>query len=151
MIHSIIFDWKRTLYNPDDGTLIDGSMEILEFLKKHNISLFLIGKGGLDMYSEVDRLGVKKYFKNIVFQEGAKEETLFKPYVSNENAHNTIFIGDRARSELAVGKALGATTIWVRQGKFSEETPENKDQESNYTVASLRETKELLASSFNIN
>jgi len=33
MINAIIFDWKRTLYNPDDGTLINGTKEILEMLQ----------------------------------------------------------------------------------------------------------------------
>lgn len=146
MIHSIIFDWKRTLYNPDNGTLIDGSVEILDFLQSRNIPLFLIGKGGKDMYLEAKKLKVEKYFKSIVFEEGSKEETLFKPYISSDDPISTFFIGDRIRSELRVGKALRATTIWVRQGKFADETPENKDQEPDYTVTSLLEAKKLLSS-----
>ncbi|OGI60038.1 hypothetical protein A2641_02590 [Candidatus Nomurabacteria bacterium RIFCSPHIGHO2_01_FULL_37_25] len=146
MIHSIIFDWKRTLYDPDTGKLVDGSIEILELLRKQNIPLSLIGKGGEDMYVKVEKLGVKKYFKSIMFQEGAKGVLLFKPYISNENASATLFIGDRVRSELAVGKTLGATTMWIRQGKFADETPENKDQEPDYTVVSLIEAKRLLIS-----
>lgn len=150
MTHSIIFDWKRTLYNPDSGTLVNGAVEILDFLQSHNVPLFLIGKGGEEMYSEVKKLEVEKYFKSILFQEGSKEETLFKPYVSSDNPSTTFFIGDRIRSELAIGKVLGATTIWVRQGKFADETPEDKSQEPDYTVQSLVEAKELLRSIFSI-
>ncbi len=150
MINSVIFDWKRTLYNPDDGTLITGSREILEILQKNKIPLFLMGKGGDDMYEEVKKLDVERYFTNIVFQEGAKEDALFKPFVSKDKPSGTLFIGDRIRSELAVGKSLGATTIWVRQGKFADETPENVSQEPDYTIASLVEAKALLVQKFGI-
>lgn len=143
MINNIIFDWKRTLYNPDDGTLVDGAKEILELLHHKNIPLALIGKGNAKMYAEVKRLGVEEYFNNIIFQEGAKEDSLFKPYISKNNPSTTLFIGDRVRSELAVGKSLGATTVWVRQGKFSAEEPENENQKPDYIVATLIEVKEF--------
>ena len=145
MIEAIIFDWKRTLYDPDNKTLIDGTKEILEMLQDKKIPLTLIGKGNVEMHAEVERLGVKKYFANIVFQDGAKEDSLFKPYVSKDNPKVTLVIGDRIRSELAVGKSLGATTLWVRQGKFSVEEPENENQKPDYVVTTLAEAKELLA------
>ena len=148
MINFIIFDWKRTLYNPDDKELISGAVEILEFLQHKNIPLILIGKGNVEMHAEVKRLGVEKYFSAIVFQEGAKEDSLFKPYVSKDNPSTTLVIGDRAKSELAVGKSLGATTMWVRQGKFSMEEPENENQRPDYVIGTLKEAKELLSKKF---
>lgn len=149
MVNNIIFDWKRTLYNPDDGTLINGAKEILDMLKEKNVSLTLIGKGSAEMHAEVKRLGVEKYFTNIVFQDGLKEDSLFEPYVSKDDPSTTLVVGDRVRSELAVGKSLGATTVWVRQGKFSTEEPENENQKPDYVVATLLEAKNLLAD-FNI-
>ncbi len=144
MINTIIFDWKRTLYNPDDGTLINGTKEILESLQHYNISLILIGKGGSEMYAEVKRLGVEQYFSNIVFQEGAKEDSLFKPYISKEDPSTTLIVGDRVRSEIMVGKSLGATTVWFRQGKFSGEEPENDNQKPDYIITALIEVAGLL-------
>ena len=142
MIHAIIFDWKRTLYDPDKKTLIDGAEELLSYLHKKRIPLFLIGKGGQDMYSEVDKLNVRKFFSEIIFQEGKKEAAQFVRFVSPENPQHTIFIGDRAKSELAIGAALGANTIWIRQGKFADEEPENK--EPTYVVTNLKECRNLL-------
>ena len=46
MIKNIIFDWKRTLYNPDEMTLISGAKELLDLVKEENIPMILIGKGG---------------------------------------------------------------------------------------------------------
>lgn len=142
-IGAIIIDWKRTLYDPDTKTLIDGSQELLQVAQELAVPLYLIGKGGEDMYAEARRLGVHEHFTEIVFQEGAKEEGLFRPFIT-KNPKETLFIGDRIRSELAAGKSLGATTLWVRQGKFAEEMPENDAQKPDYTVSSLSEARVLL-------
>lgn len=145
-MYSIIFDWKRTLYNPDTGELINGSKELLEYAKTRTTKLVLIGKGAQEMHDEVKRLGVKDYFSEIIFQEGKKDSEVFKKFVSTDNPKDTLFIGDRIRSELAVGRELGATTIWIRNGKFADELAESENQEPDHTVSSLFECIKLLKS-----
>lgn len=143
MFNLVIFDWKRTLYDPDSKDLIDGAKALLAFCQSKNIPMILIGKGQESMYEEVKKLGVKKYFKEIIFAEGAKDPKLFAKYVSS-NPKETVFVGDRVRSELEIGNKLGAVTIWVKQGKFATEEPENEDQKPDYTVFSLHECKRQL-------
>lgn len=137
MITNIIFDWKRTLYNPEEKSLISGSLELLDFIRQKNIPIVLIGKGGEDMYQEVDRLKINGYFSKILFKEGEKEVETFRQYVNQEQPQYTLLIGDRVRSELEVGNILGATTIWVKQGQFADEKPENKNQKPDFIVNSL--------------
>jgi ribonucleotide monophosphatase NagD (HAD superfamily) len=148
MVDSIIFDWKRTLYDPDSRSLIAGAKEVLELARQNNIPLVLIGKGGDDMQAEVDRLGVREFFTDVIFREGSKDANLFESKVSKEDPRNTLFIGDRVRSELAIGTMLHVTTIWIRQGKFAGEEPENEAQKSAYTFSSLAELKTWLQSQF---
>ena len=137
-IQRVVFDWKRTLYDPDSGQLIDGAWELLEFLQEKKIPMILIGKGGEDMHQEVERLGVKGFFEKIIFAEGEKDPDNYRPFMP------AVVIGDRVRSELAVGKSLGATTIWVKQGKFAEEGPENDQQQPDNIVSSLHACATLL-------
>lgn len=137
-IDLIIFDWKRTLYDPDTKKLIEGAIDLLELIKARNIPMVLVGKGGEDMNNEVNRLRLREYFSEIVFAEGEKDPNIFAKYLTRP-PKNTLFIGDRVRSELEIGKRLGATTIWVKQGKFANEEPESSDQQPDYTVASLAE------------
>ncbi len=144
MINLIIFDWKRTLYDPDQQTLIDGARELLEYLKNQGIPMVLIGKGGDDMNEEVTRLGVKGYFQKVVFAQGDKDPNVFAAQI--KDSKKTLLIGDRVRSELEIGNNLGATTIWVKQGKFAEELPENATQKPDYTVSSLNDCQDLLKS-----
>lgn len=149
MINLVIFDWKRTLYDPDLKILINGTEELLEYLKEQNVPLVLIGKGGDDMNEEVTRLGVKDYFQKIVFAQGDKDPNVFAAQIEG-NPEDTLLIGDRVRSELEIGNKLGATTIWVKQGKFASELPETKDQEPDYTVSSLRDCLNLLKTQSNL-
>lgn len=148
MIKTIIFDWKRTLYDPDQQTLISGAIELLEYLKTHNVQMVLIGKGAQEMNDEVNKLGVRKYFKKVIFAKGVKDPNVFAQEITKDDPKKTIFIGDRVRSELEIGNKLGATTIWVKQGKFADEEPAIKEQEPDYTVLNLFECQEFLKSIF---
>ncbi|MEK7545337.1 MAG: HAD hydrolase-like protein [Patescibacteria group bacterium] len=144
MTHTIVFDWKRTLYDPDKKELITGAAELLNFLKEQNINMILIGKGGDEMHEETQRLEVEKYFQKTIFQEGKKEVDQYISFIKKENPEDTIFIGDRVRCEIEIGNTLGATTIWIKQGKFAGEEPENQKQEPTHTVHSLEECLELV-------
>ena len=141
---NIIFDWKRTLYDPDKKELISGAGTLLKYLKSKNIHLVLIGKGGDDMHEEVSRLEVGKYFDKIIFAEGEKDLQIFTKFIFKDNPKSTVIIGDRVRSELEIGNKLGATTIWVKQGKFADELPETKNQKPDFTVSSLAEVFPIL-------
>lgn len=146
MINLIIFDWKRTLYDPDKKEPIKGAIELLQLIEEKNIPMVLIGKGGEDMNEEVTRLGVRKYFNEVVFAQGDKDPQVFKKYISQAEPKNTWIIGDRVRSELEIGNKLGATTIWIKQGKFATEEPQNPAQQPKHIVTSLMKLKDLISS-----
>jgi len=145
MIYRIIFDWKRTLYDPDHDELIEGAREVLELLKEKSIPLVLIGKGGKDMKLAVVKHKVKDYFDDIIFVGDEKSMKAFRPFILKKMPEATFVIGDRVRSELEIGNQLGATTIWVKQGKFADEKPLDEVQEPTITVASLSELRDFLA------
>src|SRR3989338_11231494 len=102
MFDVIIFDWKRTLYDPDAKALIEGAQEILEYFKNKNTPMILVGKGGDDMNAEVERLGVRKYFSDIIFAEGEKDPNVYVPYIPKDDPTKAVFIGDSVRSELEI-------------------------------------------------
>jgi FMN phosphatase YigB (HAD superfamily) len=122
MIERIIFDWKRTLYDPSSGALLPGADKVLAVLHARSLDLILIGKGGSDMDARVDELKVRSYFRAIHFVP-AKSDERFAQYVSKKNPETTLVVGDRAQGEVAIGKRLGAQAIWLRAGEFSDELP----------------------------
>lgn len=141
----IIFDWKRTLYNPDTQKLIGGADTVLAQIKSKQIPLILLGKGGEDMDKEVKRLNVKKFFNKILFVGEEKTPEDFKPFLDPDNPKCTWVIGDRIKTEIAVANSLGMTTIWFKSGKFAEETPEIQTEEPDYIIKSLSEIPLILS------
>ena len=142
-IINIISDWKGTLYNSVDKCLIEGTIELLELLQTKNIPIHLIGKGGQDMYQEVRRLEVDKYFESMLFIDEAKNIKHFVDLVNKTNSRQTLVIGDRIQSEISVGKSLGTITIWIQNGKFSDQIPRNESEQPDFVVNNLNELMAL--------
>lgn len=122
MIEKIIFDWKRTLYNPDEKRLTEGSREVLDTLRDRGLSLVLIGRGENDMYAAVDQAGIEHLFDSITFAS-TKDDSLFIDHIPVDAPDTVLAVGDRAQKEVAFAKSLGAKAIWLRSGIFSEEMP----------------------------
>jgi len=87
---------------------------------------------------------VQKYFDGVKFVDGEKDPEYYKSHIDTSNPSRTIVIGDRARSELAAGKSLNATTIWVRQGRYADELPESEQFAPDHQVQSLIRLRNLL-------
>lgn len=149
MIETIIFDWKRTLYNPENNELIYGANNVLQQLGSLGISLYIVGKDQVgDMTDEVFRLGISNLFKDIHFTNESKTTNDFDKYITNNSPESIMVVGDRVRSEIEVANKLGLNTVWVRQGKFADELPLNSDQEPDYIISDIQEFIPLL---FKIN
>lgn len=145
MIETIIFDWKRTLYNPENHELINGTKEVLQQLGMLGINLYIVGKDQEgDMSNEVVRLSISSLFKGIHFTRDSKTSNDFDKYISTNKPESIVVVGDRVRSEIEVANKLGLNTVWIRQGKFADEIPLNMEQEPDYIISNLQEFIPLL-------
>src|SRR3990167_10777459 len=137
---AIVFDWKRTLYDPNSRQLINGTNELLDFLHQNAVPMFLVGLGGDEMYAETDRLGVAGYFSAILFRDGKKSPDWYAETIPDFYS-GMIFVGDKLDSEIEVGNKLGNCTVRVRQGEFAIEFPESSAQTPDYTLESLSDAR----------
>ena len=137
--NSVIFDWKRTLYDPESRRLMKSVTSLLEFLKLGKINIYLIGKGGDGMLDEVKRIGIKDFFEDIIFVNESKEEFNFEKYIDKVNSKNTLVVGDRLNSELAIGNRLGTTTVFIQQGKFADEKACDPKNIPDFVFGSIQE------------
>lgn len=141
----IIFDWKRTLYDPDARELYDGAQEIMKQLHSKRIRMMLIGKDqGGDMNAELDKLAARRYFERVLFTNQNKTPELFREFTQDVDLKDVWVVGDRVRSEIKVGNSIGANTVWLKSGKFAHEAPLDVIEIPDYTVSSLRELRLLL-------
>lgn len=144
MIEVVIFDWKRTLYDPESQNLITGSLETLQYLGSRGIRLCLVGKDPVgNMPHEVDRLGVADYFTAINFVDDSKADEDIGRFIDPEHPECALVVGDRVRSEIEIANQLGAQTAWIRNGKFASELPQTDTQIPSYTLGAITELSAL--------
>ncbi|HEX8964973.1 MAG TPA: HAD hydrolase-like protein [Patescibacteria group bacterium] len=141
MIRSVIFDWKNTLYDPESKQLLPGAIELLNLLKKEEISLMLISKGSSEMMGEAQGLGITEFFTKIIFLATPKTIESFKEFITPD-PKETWFVGDRLDSEIHIGKQLHATTVWVKQGPFANQKPINNEMPE-FIISNLEEAYTL--------
>jgi len=88
MNHIIIFDFNRTLYDPDHKTLIPHAQEILDTARAKGYTLVLLSKAGPDRELLVKENGLDGYFAETIFT-GAKTHELFEQIAEHHQADKT--------------------------------------------------------------
>lgn len=135
----IIFDYNRTLFNPETGKLYTGIFMMLKKLaKKHK--LFLITMNEPERKNTIKELGIDQYFRQILFVEQKTEEVFKNMVAQNETV---IVIGDRLQGEIQIGVQLGFITIHI-QHDTSMPTPSLKMQPT-HTANSAKKIIEIIS------
>jgi len=141
----IIFDFNRTIYDPDRGALLPNVELVLQTLQTMGFALFLVSRAGESRRKLIADLGIAKYFVDIVVSDEKSRKdfaSLLSPEVS---LPQSFVVGDRVRQEIAIGNSLGFQTIWLRQGRFSQETPQNDQEEPKFIIQNLSDLPGLLS------
>ena len=141
---AVIFDYNRTIFDPESGGLVAGAQSLLEDLKARGVTLFLVAKGGDERRAQITTLGLEPLFKNIIVNESKSSED----YESCKSlcSPDTVFyaVGDRVKEEIRHANGCGMTTIWFRSGKFATEEPAGDAERPSYTVTSLDDVAALI-------
>ncbi len=148
MTKGIIFDFNRTIYDPEKNALTEGVIGLLEDLSLR-FQLCLLSKGvEAERRKQISELGLDEYFKDIQVNEGEKQESHFQRClrIMNLKASEVAVIGDRVAGEIRVGNQSGMLTIWYKSGKFAARLPQNKQETADYTITALtlRELNKIL-------
>jgi len=138
----IIFDYNRTIFNPDTDKLYPGVLGLLSKLSsKHE--LFLISRAEPGRKNKIEKLNIKRYFKKIIFV-AEKSQKIFKKITGNEK--EIIVVGDSIKDEIRIGNQLGFLTVRLKKGKFSLEIPRNKNEIPNFEISSINQLKNIISS-----
>ncbi len=140
---AIIFDFNRTLYDPDQGSFVKGAVDSLQKLKEEKFLLFLIGKGTNERANLINELGLHRYFDEIIVKE-EKEIEDFR-YLKKKYPDADFYVfGDRVKKEIRFGNECGFKTIWFKNGKFASEAPENDQEKPWKTIEDYEELEMAL-------
>lgn len=145
MIKGIVFDFNRTLYDPEKKNLYEGSLKLLEELAK-KYKLALISYGFSDRKKLIENLGLSKYFAKIIIVSEKRKEHLLECLSNFEcQSKEILVVGDRVKSEVTVANGLGMVTCWLRKGKFADERPTKLSEEPDFSIFSLSDLPEVLS------
>ena len=135
MVQMVIFDFNRTLYDPVEKKVIEGSVELLQSLKPdHILILISFDKENRNIIAQ-GLFG--SYFTEMLFVS-EKTTTLVKDILQKYhcNPAECAIIGDTFEDEIVIGKQLGCLTIHFNPGLPLPEAP--------YTITELKEALALL-------
>lgn len=135
MIKNIIIDFKRTIYDPESDSLLENSLEGLKLFKEKGFYVRLVGKGAeAEILSITKRHEIESFFDEICISDD-KEKFFSKV----DDPSSWLVIGDRALKEILFGGQLGMNTMWLKNGKFSNEGPTADQKSPDYTVSKWSE------------
>ncbi|OGM04314.1 hypothetical protein A2715_02750 [Candidatus Woesebacteria bacterium RIFCSPHIGHO2_01_FULL_39_32] len=137
MIKLIIFDFNRTLFNVEKGSLIPRCLEMLDKLSvRYDLAILSTQKRGRDLH--IQKLFGKTKVKNTVIVDEKSTENFQKIMANFDVAPSeTLIVGDYLKEEIAIGNKIGSFTVWFKNGKFSKEKPENKYEKPNFILREL--------------
>jgi FMN phosphatase YigB (HAD superfamily) len=147
MIKAIIFDWGRTLYDSENHHLFPQTKRILESLKKHYILAIvsLASDGNLERRREIlHSSGIEQYFSIIHFAQSDKESLYERTLAELAlQPQEVAVVDDRTVRGIRWGNKRGATTIWLKKGKFSSEEPDNDTGMPHHIISNIEELENL--------
>ncbi len=145
MIKTIIFDFNRTIYDPELDLIENKTINLLRYFKSKNIKLALITTYEKNRNKKIIQLKLNKYFDLIkITREKTVNDFLDTLLKLSSKPKDTVVVGDYLKDEINIGNILGLTTIWLKKGKFSNVSPENKFETPDYIIEDLIRLKEMI-------
>ena len=136
----IIFDFNRTLFDPDQQSLMPNCLQTLAELESLGFKLHLVSMAAESRLELIKDLGLEKFFDSVTLCE-KKTLSLFEQIINAEPIikAQSFIVGDRVTKELKFGSQLGLNTIWCRNGRFADELPRSMEETPTYTVSGLNQ------------
>lgn len=130
----VIFDFNRTIYNPEHRRLMPRIELILKILIRRGYELYLISTANPSRDKLIRELGLKKYFRRVIITRNKRMAIKNITAHSRFSSQNSFVVGDRVRDEISYGNIAKMKTIWLRAGKFSKEKPRLRKEMPTYTI-----------------
>lgn len=146
MAKGIIFDWNGTLYQEGQG-LMPNVNGILQELQRQEYKLGLVtrARGDVDRKGQLESSGIMHYFDSVVIdvEKGPEQyrRCLDELGVSVKDA---FVVDDRTAVGIKIGNKLGCITLWITEGKFSDELPNEDTGEPTHKIKSIDELQRIL-------
>lgn len=141
-VKAVIFDFNRTLYDPEKENLMEGARRLLNSLKKRGIKMALLSVTSSGEREQlIASLDLHSYFEETLVLTGTKKPGHFMELSQKLQLEpeKCLVIGDRIKQEIHSANQAGMKTCWLQRGKFKKEKPDNQEEKPDHTINNLHE------------
>lgn len=146
-LRAVIFDFNRTLYDPETDSFYPGVFEMLRTLHASDLKLGLWSRDEKARAETISRDGLRELFDHVLIVRSKSAEDIRQLcLVLGVQPSETAVVTDPVRSDLAAAKEVGTHVICVRQGKFVSDLPYAPEEQPDDEVADLAGAARVLQS-----
>jgi|SRR3989344_2279801 len=148
MIEAVIFDWGRTIYDPESQQLFPQTEQVLSNLTFRQLRLGLVSIADTsieDRHEDLRRFGISHFFQAVqIF--GRREQKDFTEVLQGlrVEASRSAVVGDNLGREITLGNRIGAYTIWTRQRLSGVYVPRNAEEMPKAIIEAIPELVSLI-------
>jgi FMN phosphatase YigB (HAD superfamily) len=146
MLKALIFDWGRTLYdNEQDALFPEASGTVTALARHYTLAIVSLVSGDYaarrdQRLTALHQSGLEQHFAAVEFvaedKDAAYERVLA---VLGTRPEEVAIVDDRAVRGIGWGNRRGATTIWLRRGRFADELPDDDTGPPTHTITNIAE------------
>ncbi|OGN29702.1 MAG: hypothetical protein A3A33_04390 [Candidatus Yanofskybacteria bacterium RIFCSPLOWO2_01_FULL_49_25] len=140
----IIFDFNRTLYDPDHRKLFSDVPEVLKIAKSRGYDLYLVSSAMPSRKELVHELGLHDDFAKVIITDSKRDGFESIALEKDIDFRKSFVVGDRVVDEITLGNKLGMQTIWLCAGRFADEMPTEKVEKPIFVIKELKEVLRII-------
>lgn len=151
-IKAIIFDWGRTLFDSMTKKEFPDALEVLEYCKEKGYALAcaslvtsLANASLSERKNQIETSPLRHFFEYTAVTDGDKDEILDElvSKLGFSRAH-ILIVDDRIIRGVKYGNLRGHPTVWLQNGKFANELPNEETKEPTFIIHSLKELRHVI-------
>lgn len=150
-IKAIIFDWGRTLFDPENRKELPESEEILSYCKQKGYkicvaSLVRVGTTLEERKAQIESLPLGKYVDMFEVSEDKEKNVILDKLIKKLALipEKILMVDDRVVKSIKYGNKNGHPTVWLQKGTFANELPNEDTGMPTFTIKSLEELKNII-------
>lgn len=151
-IKAIIFDWGRTLFDSETKKEFSGAEKVLSFCRDQGYKLAVASLVSIhanatleERQNQIESSYLRSFFDMIAVTDEDKDRILDsiveKLALPRENI---LIVDDRVIRGIKYGNSHGHPTVWVKNGKFSNELPNEETGQPSFVITSIDQLIGLL-------
>ncbi|MBI4032321.1 HAD hydrolase-like protein [Candidatus Berkelbacteria bacterium] len=152
MIRAIIFDWGRTLHDPEGRRIYPDAIETIpQLAERYRLAICTIVGTSTESVRvlKVRTSPIGRFFRSVRSTTVAQvKDLLFEKTLDDLGLvpAEVVVVDDRVKRGVAWANRVGATSVWLHRpgGKFSDELPTAETGQPTYIITALDELPGVL-------